>query len=81
MAVIEAVLSWVLAGRLDGVREGTVVAALLVGFIARTIGRYLSFMPEKLFGGVKETEIVAGGAEPCQGSAAENELDMNIGMR
>ena len=56
MAVIAAVLSFVLAGRLDGVREGTVVAALLVGFIARTIGRYLSFMPEKLFGVVNETE-------------------------
>lgn len=54
--VIAAVLSFVLAGRLDGVREGTVVAALLVGFIARTIGRYLSFMPEKLFGIVNETE-------------------------
>ncbi len=40
MAVIAAVLSFVLAGRLDGVREGTVVAALLVGFIARTIRRF-----------------------------------------
>lgn len=61
MAVIAAVLSFVLAGRLDGVREGTVVAALLVGFIARTIGRYLSFMPEKLFGTTKEnTEETAG---------------------
>lgn len=61
MSVIAAVLSFVLAGRLDGVREGTVVAALLVGFIARTIGRYLSFMPEKLFGTTKEnTEETAG---------------------
>lgn len=61
MAVIAAILSFVLAGRLDGVREGTVVAALLVGFIARTIGRYLSFMPEKLFGTAKEnTEKTAG---------------------
>lgn len=39
MAVIAAVLSFVFAGRLDGVREGTVIAALLVGFIARQIGR------------------------------------------
>ena len=31
MAVIAAVLSFVFAGRLDGVREGTVIAALLVG--------------------------------------------------
>ena len=66
MAVIAALLSFVLAGRLDGVREGTVVAALLVGFIARTIGRYLSFMPEKLFGGVKE-ETVPDTEESGQG--------------
>mgnify|MGYP000301334254 FL=1 len=41
MAVIAAVLSFVFAGRLDGVREGTVIAALLVGFIARLIGKNL----------------------------------------
>ena len=71
MAVIAAVLSFVLAGRLDGVREGTVVAALLVGFIARTIGRYLSFLPEKLFGSVKETEEVTAGEAADQSIAGE----------
>lgn len=50
MSVIAAALSFLFAHRLDGVREGTVVAALLVGFIARTIGRQLAFLPEKLFG-------------------------------
>ena len=35
MAVIAAVLSFVFAYHLDGVREGTIIAALLVGFIAR----------------------------------------------
>ena len=35
MAVIAAVLSFVLAHRLDGVREGTVIAALLVIFMIR----------------------------------------------
>ena len=72
MAVIAAVLSFVLAGRLDGVREGTVVAALLVGFIARTIGRYLSFMPEKLFGSVEDAEAASGIVENGQESTAEN---------
>ena len=71
MAVIAAVMSFVLAGRLDGVREGTVVAALLVGFIARTIGRYLSFLPEKLFGSVKETEEVTAGEAADQRIAGE----------
>lgn len=73
MSVIAAVLSLVLAGKLDGVREGTVVAALLVGFIARTIGRYLSFMPEKLFGGVKETEAASGIGEKASDAVTENE--------
>ena len=31
------------------VREGTIVAALLVGFIARTIGKKLHFLPGMLF--------------------------------
>ena len=43
MTVIAGVLSFVFAGKLDGVREGTVIAALLVGFIARLFGRFLSF--------------------------------------
>jgi len=33
MAVIAGVLSFVFAGKLDGVREGTIIAALLVGFV------------------------------------------------
>ena len=50
MAVIAGVLGIVLTGHLNGVREGTVIAALLVGFIARLIGKNLSFLPEMLFG-------------------------------
>ncbi|RGI19008.1 cytidylate kinase family protein [Ruminococcus sp. OM08-9BH] len=49
MAVIAAVLSFVFAGRLDGVREGTVIAALLVGFIARLIGKKLAFLKDMIF--------------------------------
>ena len=63
MAVIAAILSFVFTGHLNGVREGTIIAALLVGFIARTIGRYLSFMPEKLFGVVNETEEASGAVD------------------
>ena len=37
------------AHRLDGVREGTIIAALLVGFIARLFGRRLSFLEPLLF--------------------------------
>ena len=49
MAVIAAALSFILAHRLDGVREGTVIAALLVGFLARQFGRLLAFVKPMLF--------------------------------
>lgn len=49
MSVIAAILSFVFAGHLDGVREGTVIAALLVGFIARLIGKRLEFVKDILF--------------------------------
>ena len=49
MSVIAAVLSFVFAGKLAGVREGTVIAALLVGFIARLIGKKLAFLKDMIF--------------------------------
>ena len=49
MSVIAAVLSCVFAGRLAGVREGTVIAALLVGFIDRLIGKKLAFLKDMIF--------------------------------
>ena len=52
MAVIAAVLS----GHLEGVREGTIVAAVLVGFIARSIGKRLSFLPVLIYGDDKKEE-------------------------
>lgn len=57
MTVIAGVLSFVFSGKLYGVREGTIVAALLVGFIARLIGRMLSFLPDKLFPQEKSENI------------------------
>lgn len=44
MAVIAAVLSFVFSGMLNGVREGAVIVALLVGFIARLFGKNLEFI-------------------------------------
>ena len=49
MAVIAAVLSFVFAYHLDGVREGTIIAALLVGFISRFFGKKLEFVKPILF--------------------------------
>ena len=49
MAVIAAVLSFVFTGHLNGVREGTIIAALLVGFLARVLGKKLAFVKPLLF--------------------------------
>ena len=49
MSVIAAVLSFVFVGRLAGVREGTVIAALLVGFIARLLGKKFAFLKDMIF--------------------------------
>ena len=49
MSVIAAVLSFVFTGKLAGVREGTVIAALLVGFIARLIAKKLAFLKDMIF--------------------------------
>ncbi len=55
LTVIAAILSFLFAKRLDGVREGTIIAALLVGFIARLFGKYLAFLNPILFPAQKET--------------------------
>lgn len=49
MTIGAGVLSLLLAGRISGVREGTVIAAVLVGFIARFIGSRLGFLFNSLF--------------------------------
>ncbi len=55
LTVIAAALSLIFAHRLDGVREGTIIAALLVGFIARLFGRRLSFLDSLLFSSGRQT--------------------------
>ncbi len=49
MTVIAGVLSIVFFGKLNGVREGTIIAALLVGFIARLFGKNLEFVKPYIF--------------------------------
>lgn len=58
MTVIAGILSFIFMGHLAGVREGTIIAALLVGFIARFIGRKLSFLPEKIYNKNKNIEEI-----------------------
>ena len=54
MTVIAGAMAIFFWGNLQGVREGTIIASLLVGFIARTLGRLLAFLPEKIYGAPDE---------------------------
>lgn len=74
LTVIAAVLSLLFAHRLDGVREGTIIAALLVGFIARLFGRWLTFLEPLLFlngkNGEEQTATVSAGDSVSADAAA-----------
>ena len=48
MTVIAAILSFIMFRHLDGVREGTIVAAILVGFIARLFKKYIGVIEKIL---------------------------------
>ena len=49
MTIIAGGLSVIFSGKLNGVREGTIIAALLVGFIARLFGKHLKFVKPYIF--------------------------------
>lgn len=64
MTIIAGVLSLIFFGGLNGVREGTIIAALLVGFIARLFGKHLEFIKPYIF----PEEYKKESAEPTQDS-------------
>ena len=68
MAIIAGVLSFVFSGKLNGVREGTIIAALLVGFIARLLGKRLELIKSYLF----PEENGEGGQALASAADAEN---------
>ena len=72
LTVIAAVLSLLFAHRLDGVREGTIIAALLVGFIARLFGRRLSFLEPLLFRKNEKSSDGQTAAVPAAASVSKN---------
>ena len=78
MSVIAAVLSFVFAGRLDGVREGTVIAALLVGFIARLIGKKLAFLKDMIFPESVSAENENEAKEQTAGTYGKNVIAIGI---
>ncbi len=69
MTVCAVILSFLFAHKLDGVREGTIVAALLVGYISRVFTRMLSFLPEKLFGASNQPAEKDTAADSASSSA------------
>ena len=54
MTVIAGILSFIFWGKLNGVREGTIIAALLVGFISRLFGKHLEFMRKFIIDDIEE---------------------------
>ena len=72
MSVIAAVLSFVFAGRLAGVREGTVIAALLVGFIARLLGKKFAFLKDMIFSESVSAENENEAKEQTAGTYGKN---------
>lgn len=66
MTIIAVVLSFVFAHRLNGVREGTIVAAFLVGYIARLCARKIHFLDRTI--AEVESDIVPTYAEMQQGN-------------
>ena len=49
MAVVAIALSLLFAGKVEGVREGTLIAAFLVGFVARLMGRAMEGLKPHIF--------------------------------
>ena len=73
LAVIAAVLSLLFAHRLDGVREGTIIAALLVGFIARLFVRRLAFLGPLLFRtNAKSSDVQTAAASVSEGTSVSD---------
>lgn len=58
MTIIAGIIGFALFHKLEGVREGTIIAALLVGLIARFLKRKLGFVENLLVEKASETEEV-----------------------
>lgn len=63
MTVIAGIISVVLFHRINGVREGTIIAALIVGLIAKFYGKNLSSLTEWLFPPKADADINFDNAE------------------
>lgn len=64
-----------------GVREGTIIAALLIGFIARLFGRRLSFLEPLLFSKKQQAAGENAGETAVEESAAAKRPVIVIGRQ
>lgn len=76
MTIIAGVLSFVFSAKLNGVREGTVIAALLVGFIARLFGKQLEFIKPHLF--PEDYKNVVSKSETAASTEASNHKNVIV---
>ena len=49
VSALAAAISLLCTGKLMGVREGTLIASILVGYVARWLKKKFSYLPERLF--------------------------------
>lgn len=78
MTVIAGVLSFLFFGRLNGVREGTIIAALLVGFIARLFGKYLEFIKPYIFPEDYKTDEPVRAADKSDGEIRHDKRVLKV---
>ena len=74
MTIVAGILSVIFFGKLNGVREGTIIAALLVGFIARFFGKQLDFVKLYLF----PEEYASGNAQKQKAESKEETPYKNV---
>jgi uncharacterized membrane protein YczE len=67
LVICSIIISLMIFGNVSGVREGTIIAALIVGFIARFFNRLLRFVDEKI---LKDTAYV------CENNVTEEYTEM-----
>lgn len=60
LTICACITSMIMFQKITGVREGTIIAALLVGFIAKTLNKHLAWMDKRLRGNafIKNKEII-----------------------
>ena len=57
MCILAGIISLCMFHRVNGVREGTVISALLVGYVSRMYGRFLKMAIKKILSVLKKDAV------------------------